>query len=58
MATALGGLIGALDQASPVDRAAVYRELGLRLTYVPATSQVRAEVDLARGAPGRVGGGT
>lgn len=57
MATTLGGLIRALDQASPTDRAA-YRELGLKLTYEPSANQERSEVDLARGAPGCVGGGT
>ena len=34
-----------------------YAQLGLQLTYDPASNQVRAEVDLARG-PGGVGGGT
>jgi site-specific DNA recombinase len=57
MATALGGLMRALQEASPADRAAVYAQLGLQCTYDPALNQVRAEVDLARG-PGGVGGGT
>lgn len=57
MATALGGLMRTLQNASPADRAAVYDQLGLRLTYEPASNQVRAEVDLARGPRG-VGGGT
>ena len=56
MATALGGLVQALSAANPADRAAVYAELGLRLTYEPAANQVRAEVDLARVGRG-VGGG-
>jgi site-specific DNA recombinase len=55
MANALGGLIAALRQANPADRAAVYAELGLKLTYEPAANQVRAEVDLARVGRG-VGG--
>jgi site-specific DNA recombinase len=57
MATALGGLMRALQEASPADRSAVYAELGLQLTYDPAANSVRAQVDLARG-PGGVGGGT
>ena len=57
MATELGGLMRALQNANPADRAAVYAQLGLRLTYEPGSNQVRAEVDLARG-PGGVGGGT
>ncbi|HEX5268492.1 MAG TPA: recombinase zinc beta ribbon domain-containing protein [Acidimicrobiales bacterium] len=57
IATSLGGLIRTLEEASPGDRAAVYAHLGLRLTYEPASNQVRAEVDLARGPRG-VGGGT
>jgi len=56
MATLLGGLMRTLQNASPTDRAAVYAQLGLRLTYEPRSNQVRAEVDLARG-PGGVGGG-
>jgi len=55
MATALGGLMRALQEASPADRAAVHAQLGLQLTYDPASNQLRAEVDLARG-PGGVGG--
>ena len=57
IATSLGGLVHALQQASPTDRAAIYAQLGVQLTYDPASNQVRAEVDLARG-PGGVGGGT
>jgi len=57
MANALGGLIVALQQASPRDRAAAYRELGVTLSYDPAANQVRARADLARLGRG-VGGGT
>jgi site-specific DNA recombinase len=48
MATALGGLMRALQEASPADRAAVYAELGLQLTYDPAANSVRTQVNLSR----------
>jgi hypothetical protein len=48
LADALGGLISILQQASPVDRAAVYKELRLRLGYHPEKRQVTAAVDFAR----------
>jgi hypothetical protein len=57
IADALGGLITILHNASPQDRAAVYQELGVRLSYDPTANQVRATADLARVGRG-VGGGT
>lgn len=57
LADALGGLVKALEQASPADRAAVYRELDLKLSYEPISNQVKALVELARVGRG-VGGGT
>lgn len=57
MAEALGGLITILQNASPADRAAVYQELGVNLSYDPVAGQVRATADLARVGRG-VGGGT
>jgi hypothetical protein len=55
MADVLGGLISILQEASPEDRAAVYKELGLRLDYHPDKRRVVAAVDLSR-VGGRVGG--
>ncbi len=57
LADALGGLVRVLERLRPEDRAAVYRELNLRLTYDPIQRQVHASVDLAR-VGRRVGGGT
>jgi len=37
----------ALRQAKPEHKLEVYLSLGLRLTYLPDTQTVRAEVDLA-----------
>ncbi|MEV1286134.1 recombinase family protein [Micromonospora sp. NPDC049679] len=49
---ALGDIITALRDADPTDKAEVYRQLGLRLTYHAETQTVRTEVDLSahRGA--------
>ncbi|MEH1028556.1 recombinase zinc beta ribbon domain-containing protein [Micromonospora profundi] len=57
---ALGDIAAVLRDADPADKAEVYRQLGLRLTYRPETQTVRAEVDLSahRGPMGRVRGGT
>lgn len=55
IAEALGGLIKILQNASPSDRAAVYQELGVKLSYDPTANQVRATADLARVGRG-VGG--
>lgn len=43
----LGDLVTALRDADPEHKMAVYRDLGLRLTYDPDTQTVRADVDLA-----------
>jgi site-specific DNA recombinase len=55
----VGGMVGALRKATP-EKSEVYRNLGLRLTYLPETKTVRADVDLAahRGASVCVRGGT
>ncbi|MEU7874314.1 hypothetical protein [Dactylosporangium sp. NPDC049140] len=41
----LGDLTMALREATPEDKAAVYRELGLRLTFHPDKQMVHAQVD-------------
>ncbi|BCY07345.1 recombinase family protein [Actinoplanes sp. L3-i22] len=43
----LGDVGAVLRRASPEDKAQVYREMGLRLTYAPETKTVRADVDLS-----------
>jgi len=48
IADALGGLINILQNASPTDRAAVYQQLGLNLSYNPTANQIHAVADLAR----------
>ena len=58
---ALGDIVTMLhdaDPADPADKAEVYRQLGLRLTYRPDTQTVRAEADLGahRGVMVRVRG--
>jgi site-specific DNA recombinase len=57
---ALGDIVTVLRDADPVNKAEVYRQLGLRLTYQPETQTVRAEVELNahRGVMVRVRGGT
>ncbi|WP_319461364.1 hypothetical protein [Micromonospora sp. RTP1Z1] len=57
---ALGDIATVLRDADPADKAEVYRQLGLRLTYQPETQTVRAEVDLSahRGVMVRVRGAT
>jgi site-specific DNA recombinase len=50
-----------LRGADPRDKAEVWRQLGLRLTYEPSNKRVRAEARLRRGLPWvmvRVRGGT
>jgi len=47
IADTLGGLINFLQNASPTNRAAVYQQLGINLTYNPA-NQIHALADLAR----------
>ncbi|MDI5969923.1 hypothetical protein POF50_011340 [Streptomyces sp. SL13] len=44
---ALGGLLNVLRKAAPEDKAEVYRELGLTLTYDHETQKVLAEVQTA-----------
>ncbi|WP_342775889.1 hypothetical protein [Micromonospora pisi] len=57
---ALGDIVTVLRDADPADKAEVYRQLGLRLTYYPETETVRTEIDLNahRGVLVRVRGGT
>ncbi|MGW3893214.1 recombinase family protein [Micromonospora chokoriensis] len=57
---ALGDIVAVLRDADPDDKAEVYRQLGLRLTYQTETQTVRAAVDLSahRGVMGRVRGAT
>ena len=43
MVNTLGGLLNALRHADPADKAGVYRELGVRLTYDHAERTVLAE---------------
>ena len=47
LVTALGDIAAALRDADPADKAEVYHQLGLRLTYQPETQTVRASVDLS-----------
>jgi site-specific DNA recombinase len=60
LVAALGDIATVLRDADPTDKAEVYRQLGLRLTYQPETQTVRAEVDLNahHGAMVCVRGGT
>ncbi|MFE9958991.1 hypothetical protein [Micromonospora sp. NPDC005299] len=57
---ALGDIAGVLRDADSADKAEVYRQLGLRLTYEAETQTVRASVDLSahRGVMVCVRGGT
>lgn len=43
---ALGNIRDVLEDADPTDKAEVYRQLGLRLTYRPGKRTVRAETNL------------
>lgn len=56
----LGSLLAVLHEADPADKAEVYSQLGLRLTYHPETQTVRAEAHLDPHYCGvdRVRGGT
>ncbi|WP_446215763.1 hypothetical protein [Micromonospora sp. IBHARD004] len=60
LVTALGDIATVLRDADPDDKAEIYRQLGLRLTYQPETQTVRAAVDRTahRGAMVRVQGAT
>jgi site-specific DNA recombinase len=42
----LGDIVATLSEADPADKAEVYRQLGLRLTYHPETQTVHAEANL------------
>jgi hypothetical protein len=42
----LGDMIAVLHEADPADKAEVYKQLGLRLTYHPDTETVHAQADL------------
>jgi site-specific DNA recombinase len=53
----LGGLAAVLHEASPSEKAEVYRSLGLQLSYQPDSHTLQATADLAGGVS-RVGGGT
>jgi site-specific DNA recombinase len=43
----LGDMVVVLGEADPEHKQQVYRDLGLRLTYLPERQTVRADVDLA-----------
>ncbi len=44
--TALGDILAVLRDADPADKAEIYSQLGLRLTYQPGQRIVRAEAHL------------
>ena len=46
--TALGDILAVLKDADPADKAEIYSQLGLRLTYQPGRRIVRAEAHLDR----------
>jgi site-specific DNA recombinase len=61
LVTRLGDIIGVLREADPADRAEVYHELGLRLTYHPGQQIVRVQAQPDADGYGemvRVRGGT
>jgi hypothetical protein len=61
MVAALGDVATALAEAEPAEKADLYRQLDLRLTYQPTTSTVRAETKINStycGVMDRVRGGT
>lgn len=43
LVTRLGDIVGVLREADPADRAEVYQQLGLRLTYDPGNQKVRVQ---------------
>jgi site-specific DNA recombinase len=43
MVTALGNVLDVLRDIEPADKATIYRDVGLRLTYQPAENTVIAE---------------
>ncbi|WP_248827179.1 hypothetical protein [Frankia umida] len=57
----LGDMASALGEAEPAEKADLYRQLDLRLTYQPSTNTVKAELKINpayRGVMERVRGGT
>jgi site-specific DNA recombinase len=46
--TALGDILAVLHDADPADKAEIYGQLGLRLTYQPGRRIVQAEAHLDR----------
>lgn len=57
----LGDLLGVLANADPADKAEVYRDLGLRLTYQPSRQTIQGEIKIDpryRGVMVGVRGGT
>jgi site-specific DNA recombinase len=48
LAATIGDALAVLRTADPADKAEVYRQLGLRLTYHPDTQTVAAQAHLAR----------
>jgi hypothetical protein len=47
MVRELGDIVSVLDEADPDDKAELYTQLGLRITYGPAENTARAEVILS-----------
>ncbi|MBO3736557.1 recombinase family protein [Actinoplanes flavus] len=43
----LGGMVAVLKTAAPEDKIDIYRDLGLRMTYLPETKTVRADLAIA-----------
>ncbi len=61
MVETLGDVASALAEAEPAEKADLYRQLNLRLTYQPTTSTVRADMKISTtycGVMDRVRGGT
>ena len=66
--TALGNLRDVIRDAGPAEKAAIYDQLGLKVTYMPGEDKIRAEVTISPekflehaeqyGETGRVRGGT
>jgi site-specific DNA recombinase len=66
--TSLGDLREVIRDADPAVKAAIYNQLGLKVTYLPAEGKIRADVTISPeqfleqddqyGAMGRVRGGT
>lgn len=58
MISEVHGIVSVLEAADPNERAKVYADLGVSLTYDPRDQMVYASADLARVVNVRVGGGT